>query len=194
MALTGGAEGGRLEAGRGCWRFSAAVPAPGRATFKAASAGWMGGNPASPFPPSFLPAFLPAFLPGTETSSWGEEKRPRHLEVPTAGWQRQSLAGWPAKTMGMCSRRLRSSAELASLIPCRASGSGTKEQAAEMLQGLSEPAPPPVLWGTHWCPARHGKDSHPRGRSIWGLLPLLEGPEMDLGCGREGVGQWWRRC
>jgi len=40
------ADRGRREAGRGCWRFSAARPAPGGATF---NAHLMDGNPASAF-------------------------------------------------------------------------------------------------------------------------------------------------
>jgi len=54
---------------------------------------------------------------------------------------------------------LRSTAELSDLLPCRARGSSCKKSHAEVLQGI------PVLWSTHWCPARHSKGSCPQGPS-----------------------------
>lgn len=151
VGLTGGAEGGRLGAGRDCWRFSATVPAPGRATFKAAAAGWKSS--------SLLPS-------GNGDKLLGRREVPQRPggahshQAFSAGQQWRRLAGGPAKTMGMPCRCLRSAAELAVLMPCGASGSGTEERAAKMSQG--EPAPSPVLWSTQWCPARHGKDSCPK--------------------------------
>ena len=65
---------------------------------------------------------------------------------------------------------MRSTAELAVLMPCAASGSSRKKWDAEMLPGV------PVLRSTRWSPARRGRDSCPQGRSGRGHLAALGSP------------------
>ena len=65
---------------------------------------------------------------------------------------------------------MRSTAELAILFPCGAKGSSCKKWDAEILQGV------PVLWSSHWCPARRGKESCPQGGSGQGHLATLGSP------------------
>lgn len=148
-----GAEEGRRDAGRGCWRFSAAMPAPGGATFKAHL---MDGNPASGF--------------GEQRQASQEMRRTiPDLEVPAA--LRLFQLDSSGKTKGMPSWHLRSTEELAVLIPRRARGSSRKKRDAQTSQ-----RPPAVLWTTRWYPVRHGQDSCPQGRSGRGHFATLGSP------------------
>jgi len=107
-----------------------------------------------------------SFLCGAETNSWAKKKCHKELEVPTTvrPFQLgQRLAWWPAESMGTHSQCLRSTAELVVLIPCGVSGSGTKQWAAKILQGVSEPDFHRAL--EHWCSGRHRMDSCLQGQS-----------------------------
>jgi len=81
-------------------------------------------------------------LQGTDVSSSGDDQNYQHQQKTP----RQCLLDEP----------LRSTAQLSGLHPCTARGSSHKKSHAEMLQMI------PALWSTHWCLARHSKDSFPQ--------------------------------
>lgn len=101
---------------------------------------------------------------------------PQEMGWLTNPWRCPRLSGLFSSiaVAGPREQFLRITADLTILIPWGTWDSSHMKCNAEMLPGV------PVLWSTHWCPVRHGKDFCPEGRSdhSWKSLRRLQGEQI----------------